>query len=60
MKNGWMTAAKKPVKNRELWVRLHELDQIMHPNWAWVKGHSGNDANERCDTLVQQEIARLE
>ena len=60
LKNGWKTAARKPVKNRELWVRLHELDAAIRPEWSWVKGHSGDVLNERCDELVQMEIAKLE
>lgn len=55
--NGWKTAAKKPVKNQDLWIRLHELSEIIQPRWLWVKGHSGDEVNELCDTLVQQAIA---
>lgn len=60
MKNGWKTAAKKPVKNQDLWIRLHELNKLVSPAWNWVRGHSGNPLNERCDELVQQEIAKIE
>lgn len=60
MRNGWKTSAKKPVKNKELWVVLHELDLAISPEWGWVKGHSGDYYNERCDELVQLEIGRLE
>jgi ribonuclease HI len=60
LRNGWRTAAKKPVKNQDLWVRLHELDEIVHPEWHWVRGHAGNELNERCDQLVQLEIAKIE
>ena len=60
MRNGWKTAAKKPVKNKEYWVRLHELNQVVRPEWGWVKGHSGDLYNERCDEMVQQEIATIE
>ncbi len=59
MKNGWRTSARKPVKNQDRWVRLHELTLLVKPRWVWVQGHSGNELNERCDRLVQQEIARL-
>ena len=58
-KNGWKTADKKPVKNRELWVRLRELEKNVKPVWAWVKGHAGNPLNEACDALVQEEIKKL-
>lgn len=60
LKNGWRTTAKKPVKNQDLWIRLHELDSFINPTWEWVRGHSGNDLNEQCDLMVQQEIARIE
>ena len=60
MKNGWKTAAKKPVKNQDRWIRLHELESLVGPEWKWVRGHAGNELNERCDELVQQAIARLE
>jgi ribonuclease HI len=50
--NGWRTAAKKPVKNAELWVAL-DLAIIRHQiSWCWVKGHSGDEGNERADELA--------
>ena len=53
-KNGWKTAAKKPVKNVDLWQRL-ELAIANHKvNWHWVKGHSGHPENERADELARQ------
>lgn len=60
LKNGWKTSAKKPVKNQDLWVRLHELNEMVHARWNWVRGHAGDETNERCDQLVQDEIARIE
>ncbi len=54
--NGWKTASKEPVKNQDLWERLHALNQEFHPHWAWVKGHAGNADNEACDQLVQKTI----
>lgn len=60
MRNGWMTSAKKPVKNQDRWIRLHELTRLVEPRWEWVRGHSGNELNEVCDALVQREIAGLE
>ena len=59
LKNGWMTASRKPVKNRDLWVTLRELDQRLHPRWEWLRGHAGHDLNERCDQLVQERIRAL-
>ena len=56
-RNGWRTAAKKPVKNQDLWKQLDELNQSLRPRWQWVRGHVGDRYNERCDTLVQRAIA---
>ena len=50
--NGWKTAAKKSVKNKELWVELDKLIQIHQINWIWVKGHSGHPENEKADELA--------
>jgi len=55
-KNGWMTAARQPVKNRELWQSLDEISEIVRPKWEWVRGHSGDEHNEACDSLVQAAI----
>jgi len=51
-KNGWKTAAKKPVKNRELWERLLIQANRHKLNWNWIKGHAGHPENERCDKLA--------
>jgi ribonuclease HI len=59
-KNGWKTAAKKPVKNKHLWKQLKMLDNALKIEWQWIRGHSGNDNNERCDNLVQEMIQKLE
>jgi len=53
-KNGWKTAAKKPVKNADLWQRLDEAVSIHEVHWKWVKGHAGHIENERCDELARQ------
>ncbi|MDR3200018.1 MAG: ribonuclease HI [Spirochaetales bacterium] len=58
-KNGWKTADKKPVKNKDLWQRLRELSRSARPEWVWVKGHAGNPRNEACDAMVQAEIKKL-
>ena len=51
-RNGWKTAAKKPVKNRDLWQAL-DLESARHEiDWCWVKGHSGHPENERADRLA--------
>ena len=56
-KNGWITSAKKPVKNREYWQELRSVSSGLDLHWHWVKGHAGNELNERCDQMVQGEMA---
>lgn len=51
---GWRTAAKKPVKNADLWQRLDAATQQHTIEWHWVKGHSGDVHNERADALANQ------
>jgi len=51
-KNGWETAAKKPVKNEDLWRRLEEAASRHEVRWDWIKGHSGDPGNERADALA--------
>jgi ribonuclease HI len=58
-RNGWRTADKKPVKNRELWEELHAVATRVAPSFSWIKGHAGHEHNERCDELVQVEIAKF-
>jgi len=55
-KNGWLNAQKKPVENRDLWVKLLELAHIHEIKWVKVKGHSGDFYNERCDQLARKAI----
>ena len=56
-KNGWKTAAKKPVKNDDLWKRL-DIAQAAHDvHWEWVKGHAGHPENERADELAREGMA---
>ena len=56
-KNGWRTAAKKPVKNAELWQKLDAAQARHQVTWQWVKGHAGQPENERADALVRQGMA---
>jgi ribonuclease HI len=56
---GWRTAAKKPVKNQDLWERLDAAVQAHDIQWQWVKGHSGNAGNERVDQLANEAIDAL-
>ena len=52
--NNWRTAAKKPVKNKELWILLDQLVQELNIEWHWVKGHSGDPGNEQADNLANK------
>lgn len=51
-RRGWMTRAKKPVKNQDLWMRLDDLARTHEVAWHWVKGHAGHPGNERADALA--------
>jgi ribonuclease HI len=53
---GWLTADKKPVKNKELWQRLEAATHIHKIDWLWVKGHSGHPENDRVDQLARDAI----
>ena len=52
-RNNWRTAAKEPVKNKDLWQRLDAACQMHEIRWHWVKGHAGHPENERCDVLAR-------
>lgn len=56
-RNGWRTADKKPVKNQDLWERLDLAIARHEIRWHWVKGHAGNELNERADLLARQGMA---
>jgi len=58
-RNGWRTAAKKPVKNAELWQALDTARARHQVNWHWVKGHAGNEYNEQADALARTAIAEM-
>jgi ribonuclease HI len=58
-KKGWKTAARKPVKNVDLWRALDEENQRHQVRWHWVKGHSGHAENERADELANRGIDEL-
>jgi ribonuclease HI len=55
-RNGWKTAAKKPVKNDDLWQALDAAIKRHRIEWHWVKGHSGHPGNDRADKLATQAI----
>ncbi len=56
-RNGWRTAAKKPVKNADLWQRLETLAAGHEIDWRWVKGHAGDPGNETADELAREGMA---
>jgi ribonuclease HI len=56
IKRGWKTAAKKPVKNADLWQLLHAQVQRHKVQWRWVKGHAGDPGNERADQLANDGV----
>ena len=58
-KKGWKTAAKKPVKNVDLWQRLYAATADHTVDWRWVKGHSGHAENERVDELASAAAAMI-
>ena len=56
MRRGWKTAGNKPVKNADLWQRLHQLAGLHDVQWRWVRGHAGVDGNERADELANRGV----
>jgi len=59
-KRGWKTAARQPVKNKDLWQRLDAVHQNHQVEWRWVKGHSGHLENERVDQLANDAIEQMQ
>jgi len=55
-KRGWKTAARKPVKNEDLWRRLDEALQRHQVEWEWVRGHTGDIGNEKADQLANKGV----
>jgi ribonuclease HI len=55
-RNGWQTAAKKPVKNVDLWTELENAMKDHSVEWHWVKGHAGHPENERADSLARSAV----
>ena len=51
-RNGWKSSNKKSVKNKDLWVELDNLNDLMSVKWQWIKGHAGHSGNERADYLA--------
>jgi len=57
-KNGWRTADKKEVKNKDLWQQIIELNERLKPQYIWVKGHADNKHNNRADELAVKAIRK--
>jgi len=58
-RKNWQTAARKPVKNEDLWREIDALADVHRIDWRWVKGHSGHVENERVDDLANRGIDEL-
>ena len=58
LRRGWRTSGGDPVKNQDLWQRLHAAAQRHQVSWEWVKGHAGDADNERVDALARVEAVR--
>jgi ribonuclease HI len=56
-RNGWKTAARKPVKNADLWQRLDDAAARHQVTWDWTRGHAGHPENERADALARAGLA---
>ncbi|QCE33465.1 ribonuclease HI [Acetobacteraceae bacterium] len=56
---GWKTASKKPVLNQDLWEKLNEEVFRHRIQWKWVKGHAGDEGNERADVLATRGIEEI-
>ena len=54
IKNNWQTSKREPVKNKELWIQLYNLNKSHEIKWVWVKAHAGNILNEEVDLLAKQ------
>lgn len=60
LRRGWKTAGGEPVKNRDLWERLHAAASRHAVDWRWVKGHAGHPENERVDQLARAQALRFQ
>ena len=57
VENGWKTAAKKDVANKDLWLKLQSIVETREITWNWVRGHSGDAGNERADFLANKGVS---
>jgi len=58
-RRGWRTASNQAVKNVDLWQKLDTLSQAHQIDWRWVKGHAGNEGNERADALANRGVEQV-
>ena len=58
-RRGWRTASNQAVKNVDLWQKLDAVTQVHKIDWRWVKGHAGNEGNERADTLANRGVEQI-
>jgi ribonuclease HI len=59
IRKNWVTASKQPVKNKDLWLELKQLNDRHKIKWIWVRGHNGHPENERADVLANQGVDEL-
>jgi ribonuclease HI len=55
----WQTSGKERVKNQDLWQRLDQIASGFQVHWTWIRGHTGNDLNERCDRMTRKAILSI-
>lgn len=58
-RRGWRTASNQAVKNVDLWQKLDAVTQVHKIDWRWVKGHAGNEGNERADALANRGVDQV-
>ncbi len=58
-RNNWRTSDKKPVKNQDLWMALDTATEQVKIHWVWVRGHNGEEFNERCDELARTAAEKI-
>ena len=59
-KNGWITSNRKPIKNKDLWIELDDISLLHDVTWKWIRGHDGNEYNEKVDKLARNYLAKVD